>query len=112
MDTTPLQDAFSALSTAETSLEKLRKGCCDPDRVPCIADLDGILDETRTMLGRVESDPHAAEVVVTALGDVGAQLGKLQVTCCTPKRIPLYARLLEDLTKVQLGVAAATGTGH
>ena len=112
MQTEPPDAAFRALADAEVALRDLKEGCCEPDRVPCIAELEGTLTEIHRSLGRIKADPAVAEVIVTALGDVGAQLGRLQVTCCTPKRMPLYARLLEDLTKVQLGVAATTGGGH
>lgn len=112
MDHEALASAVEALASAEKSLVKLEKGCCDPKRTPCIADLDTTLEETAQILERFDGDPKTADAVVVHLSDIGAQLGKLQVTCCTPKRMPLYVRLLEDLTKVQLGVAAAAGQGH
>ncbi len=49
---------------------------------------------------------------MATLEDAGAQVGRLQVGCCAPNRIPLYARVLEGLTTAQLAVNQALGEGH
>ncbi len=52
------------------------------------------------------------EVVVGLLEETGARIGALQVGCCAPPRMPVYARLLDALTEIQLAVNAAAGSGH
>jgi hypothetical protein len=42
---------------------------------------------------------------ISTLEDVGGQLGKLQVGCCAPARMPLYADALKHLTTVQLNIS-------
>ena len=36
------------------------------------------------------------------LEDAGSQVGSLQVGCCAPGRLPLYADVLEALTRARL----------
>ncbi|HIE21446.1 MAG TPA: hypothetical protein EYP73_02460 [Acidimicrobiia bacterium] len=112
MNAEALAPAFTALEAAESSMHELHEGCCSSKRAPCIAELGDTLEETRQSLERLEADHGLGDVIITTLEDVGGQLGRLQVTCCTPKRVPLYARLLEDLTKVQLTVKRALKKGH
>jgi len=57
-------------------------------------------------------DPAAAEGIVSGLEDAGAQIGALQVGCCTPARMPLYATMLEELMAVRRTVKKAAGIGH
>jgi hypothetical protein len=42
----------------------------------------------------------------------GGRVGRLQVGCCAPGRLPLHADLLKGLTKAQLARNAAVGQGH
>lgn len=58
------------------------------------------------------TEPSAADAVLATIADTGAAVGKLQVTCCAPARMPHYARLLAQLTDVQLFVNAAIGQDH
>ncbi|MFQ5522864.1 MAG: hypothetical protein ACE5F5_04725 [Acidimicrobiia bacterium] len=104
MEAEALTPAFTALADAEKSMHELHEGCCSSKRAPCIADLGDTLEETRASLERLPSDLSVGDVIITTIEDVGGQLGRLQVGCCTPKRMPLYAQLLDDLTKVQLTV--------
>ena len=43
-----------------------------------------------------------AVALVELLEDAGAQVGRLQVGCCALARLPLYAELLEALTRARL----------
>ncbi len=112
MEAEALQPAFTALADAEKSMHELHEGCCSSRRIPCIAELGDTLEDTRAGLERLQTDPTVGDVIITTIEDVGGQLGRLQVGCCTPKRTPLYAQLLKDLTTVQLTVSAAVGQGH
>lgn len=70
------------------------------------------LDNARHSVGEVSSDTGGTPAVIATLEEMGAQIGRLQVGCCTEKRMPLYARMLEDLTDAQLALSRAAGTDH
>jgi len=70
------------------------------------------LGSARKGLAAGVADPDAAEQVLTLLEDAGAQVGRLQVGCCAPKRLPLYAEILEELTTAQLTINSEIGRGH
>lgn len=104
--------AAEALADFEVALAKLDAGCCDAGRSPRMKALATALAAVRGEIQRVESDPGAAPAAIVSLEEIGGQIGRLQVGCCTEKRMPLYARMLEDLTDAQLAISRAVGTGH
>ena len=53
-----------------------------------------------------------AHDVLAILTDVGSQIGRLQVECCTEARLPLYAEALEHLTRTQIGINSDLGRRH
>ena len=112
MSETPIDAARHALDDFEEALVKLDAGCCDPGRSPRMRALAESLAASRRALEEVGDDPHSAQGVHALLEDMGGQIGRLQVGCCTEKRMPLYARMLEDLTDTQIAVSRRTGTGH
>ena len=44
--------------------------------------------------------------------DAGAQVGRLQVTCCAPSRMKLYSEFLAGLTKAQIHVKQSLNLEH
>lgn len=112
MSTTPdLQPAYAALDDGMAALTKLDKTCCVPGRSPRMAALSEAIGAARAAL-----DTHTAGgdagAVTAALEAAGAQVGSLQIGCCAPSRLPLYSRILEDLTTVQLTIDRAQGHDH
>lgn len=107
-----LEPARQALTDGEAALRVLDAGCCEPGRSPSIAALARALAEVREGVERVADDPRAVEATVALAEDAGAQVGRLQVGCCTEKRLPLYTRILGDLATVQLTVNRAVDRGH
>ena len=101
-----------ALDDAEDALRTLDAACCDPGRSPRMKRLADTLIQARGGLEHAVSDPSTAEAAITQLEEAGSQIGSLQVGCCAPNRLPLYARMLEDLTTAQLSLNRALGTGH
>ncbi len=75
-----------------------------------MARLRATLDEAEGHLGSAR-DGDGSSVIAT-LEDAGAQIGSLQVTCCAPSRLPLYARMLEDLTSAQRTVTSRLELDH
>ena len=110
MPDSPLARAFGTLDDADAALVKLDKLCCEPGRSQSMAGLAETLSKARVELAGPASE--AREAIIVHLEDAGAQLGRLQVGCCAENRLPLYARMLEDLTKIQLEVNRVAGLGH
>lgn len=105
----PMRAALATLDDCDATLVRLDKMCCDPGRSPQMTRLANTLQAIRSHLdlGLVQSD-----AALSALEDAGGQLGRLQVGCCAPARMPLYASMLAGLTEIQRAVNAARGQGH
>lgn len=88
-----------ALERAESTLVDLERRCCDVGRSPRLAALATRLTEIRQAASR--PDGAEREAVSELLQEAGAMVGALQVGCCAPNRLPLYATLLEQLNVVQ-----------
>ena len=104
--------AAAALDAAEKALRSLDARCCEPGRSPRMAELAATLAAVRADLVAVSSDAAAADAALLRLESAGAQIGSLQVGCCAPDRLPLYAEMLQHLTHVQLDVNRSLGRGH
>lgn len=90
---------------------RLHKMCCEPDRSPRMQRIEDALDSARSHVS--DRMTHASATAALAiLTDVGAQIGRLQVECCTEARLPLYAEALEHLTRTQIGINAQLGRAH
>jgi hypothetical protein len=107
MDET-LAPAFDALDDGVEALTKLEKTCCVPGRSPRMAELGATISSARSALEAFR-DGDSSEPVTDALEDAGGQVGRLQIGCCAENRLPLYARILNDLTTVQLTMDRARG---
>lgn len=68
-----------------------------------MASLAETLNGARLSLSDVVDDATAT-ATLDLLEDAGAQIGDLQVGCCTLKRMPLYAEMLTELTRAQITV--------
>jgi len=108
---TDLGPARSALKDCGVALAKLDETCCIPVRSPCMRELGDTLRGAAATLDGA-ADASTTGIVLTTLEDAGAQVGRLQVGCCAPDRIPLFARILEGLTTAQLAVNKALGQAH
>ena len=111
-DVKPLDTALAALDDCATTLADLDARCCEPGRSPRMRALAETLEAARINTERMTVDARTADVALAELEEAGAQVGRLQVGCCAPDRLPLYADLLEGLTKAQLGINAELGRGH
>jgi len=112
MTTVALKRAFDALDDCDEALETLESGCCKPERSPRMEALATTLADARAGFGRVGDDPEQADALFAQLEDAGAQLGWLQVGCCAPSRLPLYTRMLTNLTKAQRSLTRELDRGH
>ncbi len=103
-----LRPAFDALDSCQAALDKLDALCCEPGRSPRMKTLGESLAAARSGLERGDVSA-TAETVLAELEDAGAQVGRLQVGCCAPNRLPLYVTFLEGLTTAQLAVNRELG---
>jgi len=109
-----IQVAREALDDCEAALRDLEARCCRPERSPRMQALAETIAAVRSGVDDVgEGDHHdAVEATITHIEDAGSQIGRLQVGCCAPNRLPLYHTLLEGLTATQRSVKKAAGAGH
>ncbi|CAN5869263.1 hypothetical protein BH23ACT4_BH23ACT4_16330 [soil metagenome] len=89
------------LRKTEALVDDLHSGCCEPLRSPRMESLAATLRSAQSELGELDRKPDAAGRVVPLLEEAGAQLGYLQVACCSPTRTKLYTEALERLNRTQ-----------
>lgn len=106
-----VSEAIEALDQCDAALAKLSESCCEPGRSPRMSRLGETLKGARSQLTESDSPSEAIEVIAR-LADAGAQLGGLQVECCAPSRMPLYAGMLEHLMVAQRAVTKAYALSH
>ena len=106
------QSPATVLDGAEKTLTKLEKLCCQPERSPAMQAIADGLSATRSDFAGFDGDVTAADSIVARLEETGSRIGKLQVGCCAPARMPLYADLLTSLTELQRAANAQVGRGH
>ena len=111
-DSQPIAAAFAALDDCAAALDQLEARCCEPGRSPRMRALGETLAAARSNIEQMTDQEASAEVALIELEGAGAQVGRLQVGCCAPNRLPLYADMLEGLTSAQLAVNAELGRGH
>lgn len=112
MGTEDLTAAVTALDRCDEALVKLERLCCEPSRSPSMSAIADTLGSVRENLARLDTGTADVVDVIGELEKAGGQLGSLQVGCCAPARMPLYADMLKDLTDVQLVVNRSAGVGH
>lgn len=100
------------LSGCDEIMVELEEKCCVPRRSPQMARLKETLSETRELVGTDGGLTVRAEETVGTIENAGAQIGRLQVTCCAPSRMPLYDELLHNLMKVQRLVKQSAKLEH
>ncbi len=104
-------EVAALLSDADRTIERLERLCCVPGRSPAMqaiaADLRGVRAAFDGFAGQSNADS-----IVDQLEETGSRIGRLQVGCCAPVRMPLYADLLVALTELQRAANARVGRAH
>lgn len=77
-----------------------------------MAELAKTLSHVEAGLHDAMNETAAADDVLGRLEDAGAKIGSLQVGCCAPNRMTLYAEMLAELTTLQLEINRSLGRGH
>lgn len=112
MNSDSVAPALAALGDCMAALERLDKTCCLPERSPRMAALSSALEATRAQVVELDSHPEMDDSLISSVEDIGAQIGRLQVGCCAPSRMPLYEVMLDGLNVVQRTVSAALDRRH
>ena len=112
MTTPDIEHALAARADCEATVERLHKLCCEPGRSPRLLAVEEELTALRATLAAVEWEPDRIDTVIARLEDIGASIGRLQVGCCTPARMPLYDDVLTGLTTIQIDLNRVRGTAH
>ena len=110
--TDPLTAADASLADCELAIAKLHKLCCEPERSPRLAALADAIADLRADVRAVAADAGLIEHAISRLEDLGADVGRLQVACCAPSRMPLYGRLLNAFSSTQIALNRRRGTAH
>lgn len=110
MTESALADVRVAVTQCETVVARLHKMCCDPERSPRMAAIEDALIAVRRDLDA--DDEGSLDRALRRAEEVGAAIGRLQVGCCAPVRMPLYAEALTHLNTIQIGVSKELGRAH
>ena len=103
----PTDRAKVELADCAKVISRLHKMCCDPERSPRLLAVERTLATIRT---DIEADnPEATHRAIAGLEDLGSRIGSLQVACCAPPRMPLYAAALRHLNVVRNDLASDVG---
>ncbi len=101
-----------ALADCDAVVDRLHKICCEPDRSPRMLAIKETIASVRAELDASSDDNGALDRALSSLMDIGAQIGYLQVGCCAPARMPLYADALNYLSVAQLNIDKPAGMTH
>jgi hypothetical protein len=93
----------NALDVAMSAVDELDRRCCEPGRSPRLLALAAKLTEVRSITAA--ADERSSDEMLALLEEAGAMVGALQVGCCAPNRLPLYATVLEQLNILQRQLA-------
>ncbi len=63
----------------------------------------------RAGLDSFEAEAATRDAMLQELVDAGGEIGRLQIECCAPGRMPLYSELLAGLSRTQRMITAAGG---
>ncbi len=108
-----LNDAYQAARDCEKSLELLQKTCCFQERSKKMISLvDGVRSLSESLQCEIEDHSSLAEDTLRQVEDVGAAIGKLYATCCTPAREKLYTRMYRAIGTINLAMWKIKGVAH
>ncbi len=104
--------AHQKLSDSQAALVKLADSCCMKARSSAMNDSLKLIDETKQALSSSRVSAASIHQAMEAIGNMGAQVGGLYATCCTPKRAPHYRSFYEGLHDAHSKLYQALGIGH
>lgn len=100
------QMSSETLDRSDAVLAELHDMCCEPNRSPRMEALQATLSDVRKRIKHLSGDASEEREIVDLLAGAGAEIGRLQIECCAPARMPLYAELLAGLSRTQRMVSS------
>lgn len=101
------------LESCHQRLLELQETCCIDKRSVHMQTLLDSLNAFGKRLDRLSSDEAMMpNDIIGEIEKVGAALGILYATCCTPTREPIYAAMFSALSRAHLRVLRIKGGGH
>ena len=97
-----LTKAVAAIADSSAVVERLHLTCCEPGRSPRMERLTATLSAVGGAITRAGEDESARAEAATLIEEAGAQVGWLQVACCSEKRLPMYTQVLANLTTAHM----------
>ncbi len=111
-----IQDIQQALQSCDRALEQLGATCCMAERSARMQALSTRLNELGRLLDGLGGQPSPAPDTLgkaqAATESVGAALGALYATCCTPTRERLYTLMFRSLGTIHMGLWRLGGAQH
>ncbi|HEY5649584.1 MAG TPA: hypothetical protein VIU33_08795 [Nitrospiria bacterium] len=107
-----LNSAFKSLADCEDVLAQVADTCCMLERSPMMEAVAEELQKARDALTNEGRNRDNLSACVAAITECGARIGKLQVSCCTEIRSPLYERILDGLNKAHNHIGRAMEAGQ
>ena len=101
------------IETCRSALEKLKDTCCMAERSVRMS----VLVESVNAL-EIQSDgtrkisPEELDATIKKIEKVGAALGQLYATCCTPTRERLYVEMFKALGQIHIRLWRLKGVSH
>ena len=111
--TAHLEKINNGIDACRAALGKLQETCCVAKRSERMIKLD--LEIARLAEINQATDPVNVDEIDSGIGrvdNVGAALGSLYATCCTPTRERLYVAMFKSLGEVYIGLRRLKGSGH
>lgn len=102
----------TSLETCLQALERLEETCCMPDRSPHMQYVRALLIQTRELVQRLTMESMATQQCLQNITDIGAKLGFLYATCCTPEREAHYQTIFRELGAAHMNMLRVLGSGH
>lgn len=87
----------------KSELEELQKTCCLNKRSEKMSGLIAEIEQLgKEQLQKDAMDVKDAGTFIEQIEKVGASLGVLYATCCTPTREPIYSAMFRSVSKIHL----------
>lgn len=107
-----LEDSLKKLKDCSETLEKISSTCCMPERSGQMTEAFETIQKAVGELEIGRGTPASINKCIAYMIQLGSQIGKLYVSCCTETREHLYQHLLQQLNKVHETLGRVSGLSH
>ncbi len=83
-----------------------------PGRSPLMNTSFELMAKARAEIQQLDEQPSGFAFCCESLGEIGSQIGRLHVTCCTETRESMYQQILKQLNTAHENLNKAMGLSH